>query len=277
MNGLGLIHDSTFKFNDKVQVHFFRDNGTIALHSSGNLLSIPFLYFHILTGGSSTNKYCSRSSSSYEYYQVPVRWCKPLLPTLYVAYFVSSWLAGAPIPPETHSVGSGSNASEKNAVQPRALVCSLFAAHLSRLLRLLVKNQTSAPANSWRTIIFSLPSPSRRIRSTHLAINTLLLLAAVEFVLHPFFDPAADVVFTRVGAVYPDGAKIVVRYPELNATETKVKVIWREFKEGASIDMGWRDGPIIELTEQDDWIGTGKLSSLWPSTAYECELLCPNL
>lgn len=77
-----------------------------------------------------------------------------------------------------------------------------------------------------------------------------------------------------MGAVYPDGVKIVVRYPEANTTESTVKVIWREYKDDAGSDAGWTDGPILTLTEQDDWVNTASLQSLWPSTAYECESLC---
>jgi len=119
--------------------------------------------------------------------------------------------------------------------------------------------------------LFSLPSASRNIRIIHIVINTLLLFAAIDFVAHPLFDPATNVVFTRVGAVYPDGVKIVVRYPEFNSTESHVKIVWREYKEMAALEEGWRDGPVVKLTEANDWVNTISLHSLWPSTAYECE------
>jgi alkaline phosphatase D len=124
--------------------------------------------------------------------------------------------------------------------------------------------------------LFSLPSASRRIRITHVAVNTILLLAAIDFVIHPFFDPATDVVFTRVGAVYPDSVNIIARYPEHNATESHVKVVWREFKEGVALEEGWRDGPILKLTEENDWVSTVTLRSLWPTTAYEYRLSSLN-
>jgi alkaline phosphatase D len=133
-------------------------------------------------------------------------------------------------------------------------------------------NQPCPSTDFWTTILLSLPSASRRIRITHFVVNTLLLLAAVEFVIHPFFDPATDTVFTRVGAVYPDSVKIVVRYPEHNATESRVRVIWREYKEIATDEDGWKHGPVLKLTEAHDWVSTTSLRSLWPSTSYECEL-----
>lgn len=108
---------------------------------------------------------------------------------------------------------------------------------------------------------------------THYAINTLILLAAAEFVLYPRFDSATDVVFTRIGAVYPDAVNIAIRYPDLNASEHEVRVNWREYKEGATLDEGWKDGPLLKLTEENDWINTGKLTGLWPSTSYECKYL----
>lgn len=119
--------------------------------------------------------------------------------------------------------------------------------------------------------MLSLPSASRRIRIVHFLVNTLLLLAAVDFVAHPYFDPASDVIFTRVGAVYPDGAKITVRYPEPNTTENTVKVVWRQFKEDTLPDAGWKDGPAFKLTAENDWVSTRKLGGLWPSTVYECD------
>ena len=70
-----------------------------------------------------------------------------------------------------------------------------------------------------KMIVFSVPSPIPALRYANLAINTLLLLAVAEFLLVPYFDDASGVVFTRVGALYPDAAKIVVRYPRTtNAT-----------------------------------------------------------
>lgn len=98
-------------------------------------------------------------------------------------------------------------------------------------------------------------------------------MAAAEFSLYPRFDPATDVVFTRIGAVYPDAVNIAVRYPDFNASENSVRVNWREYKDGAALDGGWKDGPLLRLTEENDWINTGKLSGLWPSTSYECEFL----
>jgi alkaline phosphatase D len=120
------------------------------------------------------------------------------------------------------------------------------------------------------TVLFSLPSVSRSIRITHLVVNTLLLFTAVDFVAHPLFDPATDVVFTRVGAVYPDSVKIVIRYPEFNSTESHIKIVWREYKEMAAFEEGWRDGPVVKLEEANDWVNTIGLHSLWPNTAYEC-------
>jgi alkaline phosphatase D len=102
----------------------------------------------------------------------------------------------------------------------------------------------------------------------NLLLNTLLLLGVVDFVVQPLFDSASDVTFTRVGAVYPDSAKIVVRYPEFNATEHRVRIVWREAR--SSYDK-WRNGPVLKLNDESDWVNTGLLSGLWPSTDYECK------
>ena len=99
----------------------------------------------------------------------------------------------------------------------------------------------------------------------------LLLAAAVDFVVEPYFDDAKDVVYTRIGAVYPDAAKVVVRYPAVNATTNTVHIAWRPAGPLFSGDLSWRDGPAVELTPEDDWVKTIKLHGLWPSTEYECE------
>jgi alkaline phosphatase D len=106
---------------------------------------------------------------------------------------------------------------------------------------------------------------------TNLALNTLLFLAAVDFLATPFFDPASDVVFSRVGAVYPDGVKIVVRYPHRDINEQKLRIIWRESQGTVSRQLDkWKDGPVLHFTQERDWVDTVKLGGLWPSTAYEC-------
>ena len=108
---------------------------------------------------------------------------------------------------------------------------------------------------------------------SHYAINTLILLAAAEFAFYPRFDSATHVVFARLGAVYPDAVNIVIRYPGQHS----VRVNWREYKQGATLDGGWKDGPLLKLTQENDWINTAKLTGLWPSTSYECRTLLSKL
>jgi alkaline phosphatase D len=151
------------------------------------------------------------------------------------------------------------------------------------------------PSESRLTILLSLPSRYARRRTLNIAANFVILLFGLEFVLTPYFDTASDVAFTRVGAVYPDSIKISVRYPaaEINATENTVRVLWREKTpeqevvtevhtednttetrtETTKIELPWKDGPLLTLTAEDDWVGTANLKGLWPSTKYECKRL----
>ncbi|KAH8829711.1 PhoD-like phosphatase-domain-containing protein [Flagelloscypha sp. PMI_526] len=94
-----------------------------------------------------------------------------------------------------------------------------------------------------------------------------------DLVLHPLFDPAHDVVFTRIGAVSSDYVKIAVRYPASNASAHSVRLLWRESP--AKSDY-WRDGPLLTLTEEKDWVATTKLAGLWPKSAYEYTLASTN-
>ena len=129
-----------------------------------------------------------------------------------------------------------------------------------------------SPMRQWKsalsTVVFSVPSPVRALRLANLAINTLLLFAVVEFIAVPYFDDASGVVYTRVGALSPDAAKIVVRYPPTtNATENLVRLAYRQVK---STPQSWREGPIANLTAENDWVQTVRLTGLWPTTTYEC-------
>jgi alkaline phosphatase D len=93
------------------------------------------------------------------------------------------------------------------------------------------------------------------------------MLAALDHTFHPYFDPVPDVTFTRIGAVYPDSAKLVVRYPDasVNATQRDVRIIWREVKRKANLsdETGWKNGPVLSLKESEDWVGTVKLRGTW--------------
>ena len=110
------------------------------------------------------------------------------------------------------------------------------------------------------------------------SINTFLLLLAADFVFTPVIDSATDVTFTRIGAVYPDGVKVVIRYPLYHANETgrDVLILWCSVTSAASAEP-WSDGPTLRLDPEFDWTNTTKLTKLWPSTEYECAYYsCPH-
>ncbi|KXN87721.1 hypothetical protein AN958_08197 [Leucoagaricus sp. SymC.cos] len=121
------------------------------------------------------------------------------------------------------------------------------------------------------------PSTSKRANWVNVTINAALLITALEFAITPFFDPASDVRFSRVGAVYPNGAKIAVRYPFPPSLHASVSILWREVH---SVPNGthsaWQQGPTLNLTEASDWVSTTKLDGLWPQTSYEYVLADAN-
>lgn len=151
---------------------------------------------------------------------------------------------------------------------PSPLLQSAIPALLS--LYLLSANLSSKPArgnvNPAAAVLFSLRTPSRIIRWTNIVINSLIMLAFLDFCVSPYFDHASDVVFSRIGAVSDKSAKILVRYPNLNET---IQLIWRESRPNAA----WNKGEILNLSQENDWADTVTLSGLWPSTKYECESL----
>ncbi|KAJ3998054.1 PhoD-like phosphatase-domain-containing protein [Lentinula boryana] len=156
-------------------------------------------------------------------------------------------------------------------VIPSPILQSAIPALLS--LYLLSTSFTTKPArsnfNPLAAVIFSLRTPSRFIRWTNIAINSILLLAFVDFCASPYFDHASDVIFSRIGAVSDSSAKILIRYPNLNET---IQVVWRESKPNAA----WNKGATLNLSEENDWVDTVTLSGLWPSTNYEYALAGAN-
>ena len=177
---------------------------------------------------------------SYIFLQViPTRRAVPLLPVLYLLYLITACLPHSPVSHEKHTTG--------------------------RIHR-------TPPVSPISTILFSLPTKSRYLQCLNLIINTLLFLAALDFAVTPFVDTASDLVFTRVGALYPDSAKIVVRYPKANATENTILLVYRETPSNTlEPSPPWKDGPHLQLNQSFDWVGTVRLASLWPGTSYECQ------
>ncbi|KAJ3814294.1 PhoD-like phosphatase-domain-containing protein [Lentinula aff. lateritia] len=156
-------------------------------------------------------------------------------------------------------------------VIPSPLLQAAIPALLS--LYLLSANLSSKPArgnvNPAAAVLLSLRTPSRIIRWTNIVINSLIMLAFLDFCASPYFDHASDVVFSRIGAVSDKSAKILVRYPNLNET---IQLIWRESKPNAA----WNKGEILNLSQENDWADTVTLSGLWPSTKYEYALVGAN-
>ncbi|KAF5387013.1 hypothetical protein D9615_001756 [Tricholomella constricta] len=175
---------------------------------------------------------------------IPTTLVKPVLPALYVSYLLSSWLFSPPSLDTTRS-------EKTNKVQ-------------------------SPPSDHvLRTLLLTLPTTSRRLRLSNVFINTLLFIAAADLIVTPYLDTASDVVFTRVGAVYPDSVKIVARYPMTNSTEsTSLRLVYRELTNFNT--TAWKGGPLMTFQETHDWVDTVKITGLWPNTSYEYALSTTN-
>jgi alkaline phosphatase D len=184
-----------------------------------------------------------------------------LIPGLYFAYTATIPVAprlSKPSPPSS----SPSDAKESESTPPTP---QNEANHCAPQPPQAASNNRDVP---WE-LLFSLPT-TRLTSILTWSINTALILLAADFVFTPVVDSAADVTFTRVGAVYPDAAKIVVRYPisDANVTDRDVLILWRPATAAAA--EPWTDGPIVHLQPESDWTNTTKLANLWPSTEYEC-------
>ncbi|KAF9070321.1 PhoD-like phosphatase-domain-containing protein [Rhodocollybia butyracea] len=156
-------------------------------------------------------------------------------------------------------------------VIPSPILQSVIPALLS--LYLLSVSLSSKPArgnaNPAAAVIFSLKTPSRVIKMTNIAINSLLFVCFLDLSISPYFDDAGDVVFSRIGALSDSSAKVLVRYPKLNET---IHLVWRESRPNTA----WSKGPTLVLEEENDWVDTVTLSGLWPSTNYEYALAGTN-
>ena len=120
-------------------------------------------------------------------------------------------------------------------------------------------------------VTLTLPIGSRRLRLFSLLVNSLLLLASIEFALEGYLHDAPDAVFTRLGAVYPDKVKLAIRYPHHT---NPIHVVWRKVRESSDLQaQPWILGPPIMLSEATDWVNSTTVSPLWPSTMYECNSL----
>ncbi|KAJ7081542.1 PhoD-like phosphatase-domain-containing protein [Mycena crocata] len=126
--------------------------------------------------------------------------------------------------------------------------------------------------DAFRVVLLSLPASSPRLRKANAIINGVLVLMVLEFVVTPFVDSAADLSFSRIGAVSSDSVKISVRFPQVNST---TQLLFREHKDDDSISA-WRNGPKLSFSEDADWVHTVKLAGLWPNTSYEYALADTN-
>ncbi|KAG9038405.1 hypothetical protein FS837_001248 [Tulasnella sp. UAMH 9824] len=135
-------------------------------------------------------------------------------------------------------------------------------------------------------LLFSLPSRERWINWFHFLTNTLLALLVLDSTISPrsLSTSYDDVTFARVGAVYSDAVKIHIRYPgliedtSLHSGVGVLKVVWREVS-AASVESEaglWKDGPVVQLSEENDWVGVAHLSKLWPAHNYQFRLAYPN-
>lgn len=124
------------------------------------------------------------------------------------------------------------------------------------------------------TVILTSPTSSRRLRLLSLFVNSILLLASIEFAIEDYLYDAPDVVFTRLGAIYPDKAKLAIRYPN---HKDPIHVVWREVRESSDLQtQPWILGPPVMLSGAGDWVNSTTISPLWPDTVYEYSLATPD-
>ncbi|PPQ98839.1 hypothetical protein CVT24_003393 [Panaeolus cyanescens] len=191
---------------------------------------------------------------SYIFLQIiPTRLAVPALPSLYILHIISLW---------SHQRSKLPAKKELKVSEEKQNGSSQVNGHAPPI--------APKDVNPWLALLFSLPAKSRVLNRFNIIINTLLFAAALDLTLTPFLDPATDVIFARVGAVYPDAAKVIVRFPAQNTTQHTLRVRYRQIDaRDAPNSSPWRDGPLLDLSQEHDWVNTTKLTNLWPDTLYE--------
>ncbi|KAG8900116.1 hypothetical protein FRB99_006249 [Tulasnella sp. 403] len=58
--------------------------------------------------------------------------------------------------------------------------------------------------------------------------------------------------------------------------EPRVEVLWREANTYAGGSRAWKDGPVMQLRREDDWVNVAHIRGLWPEHQYELALAKPN-
>ncbi|KAF7338542.1 Alkaline phosphatase D [Mycena venus] len=204
---------------------------------------------------------------------IPSPLAKAALPVLYIAYLTTAFFTPKKI--KEIKVEQSKQAPVENGATAVAAAQDVKVEDITE--KPAAENgpviaQDSEEEDVFRTIALSLPTRSPRLRRANAAINGLLVLMAIEFIATPFLDTAADLSFSRVGAVSADSVKIAVRFPTVNAT---AQLLWREQKDPEN-PSPWRNGPPLSFSAAADYVNTVKLSGLWPNTSYEYAIADEN-
>lgn len=145
----------------------------------------------------------------------------------------------------------------------------LYVCRLDSFRRAFPHQNHKPPVSRLFTIVLTLPTTSRRLRLSSLFVNSLLLLACIEFAIEDYLYDAPDAIFTRLGAIYPDRVKLAIRYPHY---KDPIHVVWRKARGPPDLQIQpWTLGPPIMLSEMGDWVNSTTISPLWPNTVYECK------
>jgi alkaline phosphatase D len=190
--------------------------------------------------------------------QIPTGLAKFVLPTLYSLYISALFLSR--------------NEDDLLKTDPGIVKRhGLYVCRLHSFRRVFPHQNHKQQVSRLFTVILTLPTTSRRLRLSSLLVNSLLLLASIEFAVEDYLYDAPDAVFTRLGAIYPDKAKLVIRYPHF---KDPIHVVWRKVRGSPDAQIQpWTLGSPVMLSEAGDWVNSTTISPLWPNTVYECKSL----
>ncbi|CAE6414987.1 unnamed protein product [Rhizoctonia solani] len=149
------------------------------------------------SGVASVFSTCCRIASYIFFRHAPGRVLPPFIVLFYSIYALAYWLGSLQAPaPEKSKLevvkGNDSDRNDNTTVTSR-------------------RRATDKP--HYITVPLTLPSSSLILRRISFVLNSVLVFLVVDYVSKPYFQPAHDLQFARVGAVDSTSVKIIARYP----------------------------------------------------------------
>lgn len=231
---------------------------------------------------------------------IPTSLAWPLIPVAYTIY-LASWLL------KDHSVkrllASWNNEVGSSDLKELATAVTVTKPEIGEQVGNSHKAQYPSPSifSTAYGLISGLSIRSRRVNLLNLGLHTLAFAFFLDSYASPYIFPSHfehNLIFHRIADVGPTHSKVHLRWPEpiplfegleetsegsgilrdgMVRSANPLRLVYREITPPLSkLFVGatnrWERGPLVPLSEQDDWTATVSITNLWPNTEYEYRL-----